>query len=98
MAPDRAPLPRRTDLDDTSRCPLGVRCESCGAERDDLAVATAATALGVLCLTLCPRCAATDVAPPITVNTAARLVAQHAGHLGIDLDTMAAVLADEDDR
>ena len=29
------------DLDDTSRCPLGHRCEACGVERDDLAVCTA---------------------------------------------------------
>jgi hypothetical protein len=28
------------DLDDTSRWPLGVRGESCGVERDDLAVCT----------------------------------------------------------
>jgi hypothetical protein len=39
------------NLDDTSRCPLGGRCESCGVERDDLAVSTATTPLGVLCLT-----------------------------------------------
>ena len=30
------------NLDDVSRCPLGVRCESCGVERDDLAVCTRA--------------------------------------------------------
>ena len=42
------------NLDDTSRCPVGHRCESCGAERDDLAVETAAAArLGVMCLTRC---------------------------------------------
>jgi hypothetical protein len=40
-----------------------VRYESCGVERDDLAVGTAATALGVLCLTLCPRGAAADNGP-----------------------------------
>ena len=32
------------DLDDISPCPLGVRCESCGVERDDLAVCTVAFA------------------------------------------------------
>jgi hypothetical protein len=47
-----------TDLDDTSRCPLRHCCGSRGAERDDLAVSTATTPLGVLCLTLCPPCAA----------------------------------------
>lgn len=76
------------DPNDTSRCPLGVRCESCGVERADLTVETATTPLGVLCLTLCPRCAAADMAPPIAVGTAARLVGQHCEHLGIDLDEM----------
>jgi hypothetical protein len=81
------------DVDDTSRCPLGHRCESCGIERDDLAVTTAALGrLGVGCLTLCPRCTGSEVAPPVSVGTAVRLVAQHCGHLGIDLDEMAAAL------
>lgn len=84
-------------LDDVSRCPLGVRCEACGSEGEDgegLAVATAAAGpLGVLCLTLCPRCAAAECAPPVAVATAVRLVGQHARHLGIDVDVMAAALA-----
>lgn len=87
-----------TDLYDTAGCPLGVRCESCGAERNDLDVATARTPLGVLCLTLCPRCAASEMAPPVAVGTAARLVAQHCGHLGTDLDVMADLLDQEDQR
>ena len=29
------------NLDDTSSCPQGVRCESCGVERDNLTVTTA---------------------------------------------------------
>ena len=46
------------ELDDTSRCPLGHRCESCGIESADLAVTTVVLdVLGVACLTLCPRCA-----------------------------------------
>jgi hypothetical protein len=77
------------DLNDTHRCPLGHRCEACGTERDDLAVATTTTAFGVLCLTLCPRCERGMDVPPVSVGTAARLVAQHAGHLGIDLDQVA---------
>lgn len=87
------------DVYATDRCPLGVRCESCGVERDDLAVATAETPLGVLCVTLCPRCAGADVAPPVSVGTAVRLVMQHCAHLGIDADQMAAALAEDgDDR
>ena len=84
------------DLHDTSGCPLGVRCEACGIESDDLAVRTSTTLLGVLCLTLCGRCSAADMAPPVAVGTAARLIAQHCEHLGIDLDEMAAALADRD--
>lgn len=80
------------DLHVTGGCPLGHRCESCGAERDDLAVGTAETALGVLCLTLCPRCAESAMAPPVAVATAARLVGQHCMHLGITVDDMAALL------
>lgn len=83
------------DVYDTERCPLGVRCESCGVEGNDLAVATAETVLGVLCLTLCERCASSDVAPPVSIGTAVRLVGQHCAHLGIDVDQMAAAL-DED--
>jgi hypothetical protein len=83
------------DLDNTSNCPVGHRCESCGAERNDLDVSTAATALGVLCLTLCPRCAASDVTPPVSVGTAARLVGQHAGHLRITVDEMAQAMREE---
>lgn len=85
------------NLDNTSRCPLGHRCESCGIERPDLAVHTATTGLGVLCLTLCPRCANSGVAvvPPVAVGTASRLVIQHCMHLGIDLDRMAELLRDD---
>ena len=84
------------DLDDTTRCPLGHRCESCGTEHAHLEVRTARTALGVLCVTLCPRCAGSGMAPPVSLSTAVRLVGQHAEHLGIDVDQMAAEL--EGDR
>lgn len=82
-----------TDLDDVSGCPLGHRCESCGSESGQLAVATArASTLGVICLTLCSRCASYDDQIPVSVSTAARLVGQHCAHLGIDLDQMAEIL------
>lgn len=86
------------DLDDVSRCPLGHRCESCGVEAPDLEVTTAHTPLGVLCVSLCPPCMASGIAPPVAVTTAVRLVGQHCGHLGIDVDQMAALLADKDVR
>ena len=82
----------KVDLDDVSRCPRGHRCESCGTEHDDLEVRTADTPLGVLCVTLCPRCAAASSPPPVAIGTAVRLVAQHCEHLGIDVDQMAAAL------
>ena len=83
------------NLDDTSRCPLGHRCESCGAERDDLAVSAATTPLGVLCLTLCPPCAAFGEMPRVAVGTASRLVLHHCMHLGITVDEMEAALEAE---
>jgi hypothetical protein len=81
------------DLDNTARCPVGVRCESCGTGGGPLAVETASAArLGVMCLTLCRRCAAYDDQIPVSVSTAGRLVGQHCAHLGIDLDEMAAAM------
>lgn len=92
MPHHRTPPPP-IDLDDTSRCPLGTRCETCGAEGNDLAVATVDLGrIGVACLTMCPRCASSTTAPAVSVPTAARLVCLHCEHLGIDLDEMAAVL------
>ena len=75
--------PPAVDLDDTSRCPEGPRCESCGTEADDVAVSAVETAVGTVCLSLCDRCATSDVPPPIHIATAARLVAQHLEHLGV---------------
>lgn len=90
---------RNVDIDDTSRCPLGHRCESCGAERDDLAVTTALFGpIGVACVTMCPRCARSLQAPPVAVATAVRLVGQHCEHVGITVDDMAELLDDEAKR
>jgi hypothetical protein len=78
---DRVTTP---DVDDTSRCPLGARCECCGIERNDLAVVTSDLAsVGVACLTMCPSCAASAVPPPVAIGTAVRLVLQHAAHVGV---------------
>lgn len=83
----------RVGLDNMENCPRGHRCESCGIESADLAVCTADLGnMGVACLTLCVPCADSDIVPPITVGTAARLVGQHCQHLGIDLDQMAAAI------
>jgi hypothetical protein len=80
-----------TDLNDTSRCPLGVRCEACGDEAGRLlAVYTCESAIGVMCLTMCPSCgrSAETADESVSASTAARLVLQHAGHLGVTVEDM----------
>lgn len=73
MAP---PDSLRTDL-----CPLGHRCESCGAESPRLAVVTRTVLSDVLCLTLCAACARSGRPPQIMLSTAERLVAAHHRHV-----------------
>ncbi len=88
---------RRVDLDATGACPLAARCENCG-RTEHLAVATAATPVGVNCLTLCAACADAGEAPePGGVPRAVKRVLEHCGHLGVDIDQMAAEL-DERER
>ena len=82
------------DLDDTSRCPLDRRCATCSAE-NDLAIGTAISQLGVHCITLCGTCAERGRLPGMAALTAAAAVAEHCGHLGIDLDTAAAIFETE---
>ena len=76
------------DLDETTRCPGGKRCENClGAER--LAVVTVWCAVGVFCMTLCLACGV--LSPPDASGTSevTRRVRAHCQHLGIDADQMA---------
>ena len=80
------------NLDDTSRCPLGRRCESCGDDHPAVAVRTATTPMGVLCVTLCQRCAASGEMPRVAVSTAAKLVLQHCQHIGVTVDEMGEAL------
>ena len=86
------------DVFSTENCPVGFRCESCGDAAEDLVATTAETSLGVLCLTVCRRCGDSDMAPPVSVGTAVRLVLKHAEHLGITVDEMAAAIAEQDRR
>lgn len=67
--------------EDTHYCPLGHRCESCGCESPRLTVVTRTVFGATLCLTMCPRCAASGQLPVIMVSTAEKLVQQHAGHV-----------------
>lgn len=80
-------------LDDTSRCPVGDECASCGGD-DDLAVATAETRVGVYCLTLCGPCADAGRLPKSRLSAvgAVRMVLEHLGHIGMDADAAADLL------
>jgi hypothetical protein len=85
------------DLEDTTRCPRGGRCAACGGTAGGgtaggLAVATADTPVGVLCLTLCAGCADHARVPTLSWVRAADQVALHCGHLGSTVDDMAARL------
>ena len=70
-----------TGSDGTARCPLGFRCESCGAPGPALAVSVLPVLGERLCLTLCRGCRSSGLLPSILVSTAVRLVAQHADHV-----------------
>jgi hypothetical protein len=63
-------------------------------------VETASSQLGVMCLTLCRRCASFDDIVPVAVSTAARLVLQHCEHFGITANDMPTILNTDhgDDR
>jgi hypothetical protein len=86
--------PGQPDLDDTSRCPVADRCATCSTEQD-LAVATAATRVGVHCFTLCGGCADRGTLPSLGWFIAMAGALDHCEHLGIDLDEMAAAIAAE---
>ena len=77
---------------DTANCPRGRRCESCGSESGDVEVEIVEVAhLGVACLSLCRRCAQSSSPPNISISTAARIIADHARHVGtITGDTVTA--------
>lgn len=82
-------------VDDTDRCPLFDHCATCGST-DDLAVATVETNVGVFCTTLCGCCADAGQTPrPPGWAAAMDWVAAHCEHLNINVDQMAALLADD---
>jgi len=102
---DDVPEPRRSpavagdqlpvDLDDMSRCPVGVSCVSCGG-RERLSVSTLDVLAWACCLTLCVGCvAAGQMDFTVPLGDAAGLVLAHCDHLGITLHQMVAVLRDE---
>jgi hypothetical protein len=81
-------------LGPTLGCWLGSRCEACGGGQR-LELATYQTPVGVVCATVCCACVAAGNPPPVrSWGHAARRVAAHCKHLGIDLDQMGALLAE----
>lgn len=84
----------KPDLDDTTRCPIAEDCATCGT-RDGLAVGTAHTAVGTVCVTLCGDCADTGALQSIPVYTAMLATLAHCEHTGVDLDEAAAAMAGE---
>ena len=85
-----------TDLYNTSNCPPAAACATCGGT-DGLHVATAITAVGLLCLTVCPGCAGAGTLPPLPSWTVAiEMVWAHCAHLGISPDDMAELLRQEE--
>jgi hypothetical protein len=65
----------------TRYCPLGHRCESCGADGSGLKVSVFAVLRSAFCLMLCSTCAESGRPPQIMLSTAERLAEQHARHL-----------------
>ena len=69
------------NLDDTSRCPVGPECESCG-RTDELAVSTVDAPAGVLCMTVCDACELIAVVPVLSPGEEATRVREHGAHVG----------------
>lgn len=85
-------MPSKGPLDDTSRCPIPEGCEVCG-DSTETYTATYQTAVGVFCLAVCDACLdAGEFPKEMSWPWTADRVAQHCGHLGCDLDEMAAAI------
>jgi hypothetical protein len=67
---------------DTSNCPVGFRCESCGSSTDDLLVVTHGVLNAIMCVTMCGSCRDSRRPPSIMLTTAEKLVEQHRDHVG----------------
>lgn len=73
------------DHRDSSHCPVGYRCESCGVAAEDHEVLVIQTPeVGHICLTTCVFCRdilRLGMPPPITMRTATNLARQHREHV-----------------
>lgn len=75
-------------------CPLADECLVCKSTTD-LARETVDTPVGVCCITRCEDCADDEKLPNLSWPQAVILSGEHAGHLGIDVDQMAAAMEAE---
>jgi len=82
------------DLDETDACPRADACEGCGATRL-LLVTTAATPVGVHCVTVCSACALQSSLPGTALARAVKRSLDHCAHLGITADDMADAMLSE---
>lgn len=85
----------KIDLDDITRCPASIACESCANTTDDVHVVTVDSIVGVFCISACNECCA-DPLPTFSPVAAAQRVITHCEHLGIDLDQMATARESEE--
>jgi hypothetical protein len=69
------------DLRNTDNCPVGFRCESCGAATDGLQVVTHPVLNAIICITLCGPCKESGRPPSIMLTTAEKLALQHRDHV-----------------
>lgn len=81
-----------TEMQDTTRCPTGFRCESCGRAGSGLHVAAVDVLGATICLTLCSGCRQSDRPPQIMLSTAEKLAAQHQEHLAASSSPQVRVL------
>lgn len=83
------------DLDSVEACELAARCAGCAAN-DGLAVQTATTPVGVVCLTLCPSCTDAGKLPRFGMAEGVKMSLEHCRHLGITADQMDAAMEQSD--
>lgn len=84
---------RVLDVDDVTGCPVASLCSVCGESGPALAVYALDLPVGVSCTTLCSSCVGDGRLPAIPSWAAAvGAVCAHCGHLGCDVDQMAAAL------
>jgi hypothetical protein len=82
-APARKELTGMVNLDDTRRCPVAPQCESCG-RLDELAVLTADTSAGMICMTVCDDCELLAVVPVFSPAEEVARIREHSEHVRVD--------------